>query len=101
MGAFRLGLVPPTPNDQGEVKKWSELSMSGKGASQCCCLCTKGGACKTDAMCSGRPSGPDDSKDDEPPRDLIRGRFLSDARLRVDFGALLEKLGDGALRPGL
>lgn len=30
MGPFRLGLVPPTPNDQGEVKKWSELSMSGK-----------------------------------------------------------------------
>ncbi|GJE87749.1 hypothetical protein PsYK624_038320 [Phanerochaete sordida] len=30
MGPFRLGLVPPTPNDQGEVKKWSQLSMSGK-----------------------------------------------------------------------
>ncbi|KIP11450.1 hypothetical protein PHLGIDRAFT_124852 [Phlebiopsis gigantea 11061_1 CR5-6] len=30
MGAFRLGMVPPTSNNQGEVKKWSQLSTSGK-----------------------------------------------------------------------
>ena len=34
MGAFRLGLVPPTPNETGNVKKWSELSLGGKGALQ-------------------------------------------------------------------
>ena len=31
VGPFRLGLIPPTPQDVGEVKKWSELSTSGKG----------------------------------------------------------------------
>lgn len=31
VGPFQLGLIPPTPRDDVKVKKWSELSTSGKG----------------------------------------------------------------------
>lgn len=31
VGPFRLGLIPPTPQDVEGVKKWSELSTGGKG----------------------------------------------------------------------
>ncbi|KAH8100454.1 TIM21-domain-containing protein [Cristinia sonorae] len=30
VGPFQLGLIPPTPRDDVKVKKWSELSTSGK-----------------------------------------------------------------------
>jgi len=32
VGPFQLGLIPPTPRDGGNVKKWSELSTAGKVA---------------------------------------------------------------------
>lgn len=33
VGPFQLGLIPPTPQDGGNTKKWSELSAGGKGTS--------------------------------------------------------------------
>ncbi|TFK57502.1 hypothetical protein OE88DRAFT_1671543 [Heliocybe sulcata] len=32
IGPFQLGIVPPTPEEVGHVKKWSELSAGGKVA---------------------------------------------------------------------
>ncbi|GBE78090.1 hypothetical protein SCP_0109720 [Sparassis crispa] len=32
VGPFQMGLIPPTPRDGGNVKKWSELSAGGKVA---------------------------------------------------------------------
>lgn len=31
VGPFRLGLIPPTPQDVGNIKKWSELNTTEKG----------------------------------------------------------------------
>ena len=31
VGPFQLGLIPPTPQDAGDRKKWSELNAGGKG----------------------------------------------------------------------
>ena len=33
VGPFRLGLIPPTPQEVGNIKKWSELNRAEKGAS--------------------------------------------------------------------
>lgn len=35
VGPFQLGLIPPTPQDVGEIKKWSQLNTTEKGMSYC------------------------------------------------------------------
>lgn len=93
VGPFQLGLTPPTPQSGENVKKWSQLSTAGKGASNhlsSCCL-TRSCYVSGTYYSSHNQSGCHPSR---------RGSFYC-SHLCLDLGAVFEKFGHCAVRTSL